>query len=94
MAQSIEQMMLTTLDNPYDPFEQFEEWNEFDQEKGYNTLSWLARIAETSLSMSPIEYAEATNEACKRIARLNPSGNLKIVRRNKIMTLEDSQDDD
>ena len=39
---------LTTFDNPYNPFEQFDEWFLYDVEKGYNTCSYLARIARTS----------------------------------------------
>ena len=40
--------MLTTFDNPFDPFEQFTSWFLFDTEKGYNSCSYLARIARTS----------------------------------------------
>ena len=40
--------MLTTFDNPFDPFEQFTSWFLFDTEKGYNSCSYLARIARIS----------------------------------------------
>ena len=40
------EVMLTTFDNPFDPFEQFTSWFLFDVEKGYNTCSHLARIAQ------------------------------------------------
>lgn len=40
------EFMLTTFDNPFDPFEQFTSWFLFDVEKGYNTCSYLARIAQ------------------------------------------------
>lgn len=39
---------LTTFDNPFDPFEQFNSWFLFDVEKGYNSCSYLGRIARTS----------------------------------------------
>ena len=46
---------ITTIDNPYDPFEQFSEWFLFDAEKGYNTPSYLARVARTSNQFSEEE---------------------------------------
>ena len=47
--------MLTTFDNPFNPFEQFTSWFLFDVEKGYNTCSYLARIAKLSDDMSQKE---------------------------------------
>lgn len=44
--------MLTTIDNPYDPFEQFTSWLLFDNEKGYNSSSYLMRIAKLDDSMT------------------------------------------
>lgn len=44
----IDEYMLTTIDNPYNPFTQFEEWFNFDESKGYCTCAYLARIAKTS----------------------------------------------
>ena len=37
------QIMITTIDNPFDPFEQFTSWFMFDVEKGYNCCSRLMR---------------------------------------------------
>lgn len=51
--------MLTTVDNPFDPFEQFTSWFLFDTEKGYNSCSYLARIARTS-----DQFTEEENDAC------------------------------
>lgn len=48
-------VMLTTIDNPYNPFESFKEWFLFDVEKGYNTCSYLGRIARTSDQLSDKE---------------------------------------
>lgn len=47
--------MLTTIDNPFDPFEQFTSWLLFDNEKGYNSCGYLARVAKLSDDMSPKE---------------------------------------
>lgn len=54
--------MLTTFDNPFDPFEQFTSWFLFDVEKGYNTCSYLGRIAHLTDDMTEIE----TNEEIER----------------------------
>lgn len=61
------QCMLTTFDNPFDPFEQFEEWLLFDVEKGYNTCSKLARIANLSEDLSDEEVKVETERAIDRI---------------------------
>jgi hypothetical protein len=47
--------MLTTVDNPFDPFNQFKQWLVFDMDKGYNSCSYLDRIAHTSDQMSDEE---------------------------------------
>lgn len=61
--------MLTTFDNPYDPFEQFTSWFLFDVEKGYNTCSYLGRIARTSDQLSEeendLEVERAIDEIIK-----------------------------
>jgi hypothetical protein len=43
----LNQSMLTTEDNPFDPFTQFDEWYAFDVEKEYYTCAYLARIAKS-----------------------------------------------
>ena len=40
--------MLTTVDNPFNPFTEFDEWFAFDRQMGYNTPSFLDRIAKVS----------------------------------------------
>ena len=47
--------MLSTLDNPFDPFTDFTSWYMFDCEKGHNTSSRLARIANLDNEMTQKE---------------------------------------
>lgn len=70
----IEQVMLTTIDNPFDPFTQFEDWYAFDVEKGYNTCAYLARIAKTSDELSPQDEELAIQLAIDEIVKLNILG--------------------
>lgn len=59
--------MLTTVDNPFNPFTQFDEWYAFDTLKGYNSCSYLARIAVTSDELSDADNELAINEAIDEI---------------------------
>lgn len=59
--------MLTTFDNPFDPFEQFTDWFMFDAEKGYNTCSYLARIAKLTDDMSDQEVNDEIERAIDEI---------------------------
>lgn len=61
--------MLTTLDNPYDPVEQFDSWLMFDMEKGYNSSSYLSRIARTSDSLSEEENEDEIERAIDEIIK-------------------------
>ena len=61
------EFMLTTVDNPYDPFEQFTLWLLFDNEKGYNSCGYLARIANLSDDMSQKEIDEEVERAIDEI---------------------------
>lgn len=60
---------LTTIDNPYDPFEQFDEWFQYDCDNGYNSCSYLDRIAHTSDQLSEkendLEIERAIDEIIK-----------------------------
>ena len=64
-----EAYMLTTLDNPFDPFNDFTQWHMFDCEKGHNTSSRIARIAQLSSEMSQKEVDEEMDRAMDIILR-------------------------
>ena len=61
--------LLTTIDNPYDPFEDFTSWFMFDVEKGYNSCSYLARVANISDEMTQKEIDEETERAIDEIIK-------------------------
>lgn len=73
---------LTTIDNPYDPFEQFESWFLFDTEKGYNSCSYLARIAKTTDDMTEIEKNIETERAIDEIIQYDFTNMRKKIKRN------------
>lgn len=72
-------VMLTTIDNPYDPFTQFNQWNAFDKGKDYNTCSYLARIAKTSDELSDVDQDQAIEKAIDEIVDLNVLGIYKKI---------------
>ena len=63
--------MLTTIDNPFDPFEQFIPWFMYDTQKGYNTCSTLARVANITDDMSQEEQIRETNRAIDEIIQFD-----------------------
>lgn len=60
---------LTTVDNPFDPFEQFDDWYRYDEDHGYHTCSYLARIAKLSDQLSEEENQKEVERAIDEIIR-------------------------
>ena len=77
--------MLTTIDNPFNPFTQFDDWYQYDEEKGYHTCQFLAKIARTSSDMSDSDYDFALENAIDEIVKFNVRGIDKKV------SMEDTQ---
>lgn len=77
----MEESMLTTLDNPFNPFTQFDAWYSFDFRKGYHTPEYLARVVETVDGLSPTEENEKIENAIASIVALNLTGNYCRVTR-------------
>jgi hypothetical protein len=75
--------MLTTFDNPFDPFEQFQSWFLFDVEKGYNSCSYLARIAKLSDDLSQNEIDEEIERAIDEIIKYDFMNIYKKVKKQE-----------
>lgn len=73
---------LTTFDNPFNPFEQFTSWFLFDVEKGYNSCSYLARIARTSDQLSEEENELEIERAIDEIIKYDFMNVYRKVKRN------------
>lgn len=73
---------ITTTDNPYDPFDDFDHWYLYDQDKGYNTVSYLGRIVHESDSFSPKEEEDENERAIDEIIKYDFMGIYKKVTRN------------
>lgn len=81
-------VMITTIDNPFDPFTQFDEWYAFDIAKGYFTCSYLARIAVDAKEISDKDASLMNEFAIDEIIEKNP---LKIYKK-VVKELEDTSD--
>ena len=75
------ELMVTTVDNPWNPFTHFAEWYQFDTMAGYNTPAYLARVAVVSDELSYADQLFAVNSACEEIVRENISGVYRLVSR-------------
>lgn len=76
-------VMLTTVDNPYDPFTQFSKWFLYDEEKGYHTCSYLGRIAKTSDDLTDEENNLMIRQAIEEIIKYDFTNKYKMVETNR-----------
>ena len=78
-----EDLMLTTVDNPYDPKSDYDKWRSWDLERGYNTEEYIARLLylnEPNLDIDDeFSVNVATNEAVRSILD-NDDNNLYVLK--------------
>ena len=86
-----DRVMLTTIDNPYDPFTQFKEWYVYDTSAGYHSSALLARIARSSDELSEADQQLAYELAIDEIVKENALGLHRKAYPNELhsVTLED-----
>ena len=83
--------MLTTVDNPFNPFTDFDAWLEYDISLGYNTMSFLDRIAMTSFDLSEPDAAVVIQDAIDEIVQENVLGMWRKVSRTSAEQFEPEQ---
>lgn len=66
--------MLTTVDNPFDPRTDYDSWNTYDEQMGYYTSAFLARVAKTSDDLSELDQSNAIEDAIEEIVKENVLG--------------------
>lgn len=71
---------LTTRDNPFHPIEEYEQWLRYDEDHGYYTNNYLARVAGTSEALSDYENVRAVNTAIDEILRFDFMGIYKKIK--------------
>jgi len=68
------QVMLSTIDNPFNPFDNFDEWFQYDISKGYYTCAYLARITKWSDELSEKDQDLSIESAINEIVKMNILG--------------------
>ena len=71
----VRDVAISTSDNPFNPLTDFDRWYRFDEDKGYHTCSYLARIAHYDPDMTEEEEYEEKERAIDEILRFNLTGN-------------------
>jgi hypothetical protein len=71
---------LTTEDNPFNPITDFDRWKAFDEQSGYFSSQYLARLVKIDDSMSDDQIEDEIEQCVDRICALNLTGNYKKVK--------------
>lgn len=74
-------IMLTTIDNPYDPFTDLIAWFNWDAEHNYHSPALLARVAVVADSQSDSDQEKEIERAIREIVKENLSGMHSIAYR-------------
>lgn len=72
-------VMITTVDNPFNPLTDWDDWYNYDESKGYYTSEYLARITKTSDDLGEKDQDRAIEDAIDEIIDLNPDGFYKKI---------------
>lgn len=59
--------MITTVDNPHDPRADFKAWDQWDRAHGYNTSSYLDRVAALPEEVPDVVIDKMRDDAIQEI---------------------------
>lgn len=79
-----EELMLSTVDNPYNPFTEWDEWLAYDNFAGHHTCEYLARVSVNSTDLSESSQQYYDNIAIKQIVAEDPIGLYIIVTKDML----------
>lgn len=82
---AVEDIMLSTIDNPWNPFTHWDEWYAFDEAAGYHSTALLARVAVSSPELSEYDQELEITNAINEIVRENVSGMHRKVYKDSVM---------
>lgn len=69
--------MLTTSDNPYNPHDDYDAWMQWDQANGYYTAEYIARLMDVDYDYDNDD--QAMNNLYEEIIKNNITGNYILV---------------
>lgn len=86
----VEDVMLTTTDNPWNPFTHWDEWYSYDETAGYHTTALLGRVAVSSNELSEYDQELEITRAINEIVSENVSGMHRKVTKDSFKELAET----
>lgn len=74
----VKEFLITTIDNPYNPFSDYEDWLRFDEENGYNTQNYVARVLQVKDLDDSLSEDEKLDIALESILSINQGLYVKV----------------
>ena len=86
-----DEVMLTTVNNPFNPFTQFESWFAFDRQTGTDCCGRLARIAHCTNALSDELNDDEIEAAIDSLVENVPGFFVKLHKSNADQTIKTFQ---
>lgn len=77
------EVMMTTVDNPYDPRVDNDKWHLWDQDNGYNTINYLGRLMGLYVDATDDEIVMRRDRAMAEIIDADVTGHYYVVKPNE-----------